>query len=384
MDSFLAAAAQRALPLAPSSTAGWPDPPPSHLDRVNALKQKLEEQKRLRELKTRECGSAEAAVREPASLREPVADARASRLGAYRAELSERGALKKERSPRATPRELQPQVELSETKLGEGATATVWLAYFGPSRTEVAAKVVSKRGMDKQEIGWIREEIASHKKLRHPNICALHGSFEDLTKFTICLALCRGGSLVDMMGRALDTGALLPDATVHSAFAQLIGAMRHLESMGIVHRDIKLDNLCWVDEHAKVLKLIDFGYASMTDEHTQFTGSAHFAAPEVHRADAEGGLAFSCRAADVWSAGVCLFAMLATRLPFNGGEETAEEKSALRRKICAGEPDEPLPETRSRASIDLASRMLVVDVGGRATLEHVAAHEFTRLRGDIS
>ena len=58
-------------------------------------------------------------------------------------------------------------------------------AHFGDTRTEVAAKVVSKKGLDKDQIGWIREEIAIHKRLRHPNIRTLHGSFESLSKITL-------------------------------------------------------------------------------------------------------------------------------------------------------------------------------------------------------
>lgn len=50
-----------------------------------------------------------------------------------------------------------------------------------------------------EEIRWFRDEIAIHKKLRHPNICTLHGAFEDLRKFTMVLSLCQGGSLCDTL-----------------------------------------------------------------------------------------------------------------------------------------------------------------------------------------
>jgi serine/threonine protein kinase len=103
------------------------------------------------------------------------------------------------------------------------------------TRNEVAAKVVSKKGLDKDQIGWIREEIAIHKRLRHPYICTLHGSFKSLSNIMICLSLCRGGSLVDMMGAMLHAGELLAAAHVHGAFVQLLSALRYLESVGFVH-----------------------------------------------------------------------------------------------------------------------------------------------------
>ena len=126
-------------------------------------------------------------------------------------------------------------VSLSDV-LGEGARRrSGWHILVSDTRNEVAAKVVSKKGLDKDQIGWIREEIAIHKRLRHPYICTLHGSFKSLSNIMICLSLCRGGSLVDMMGAMLYVGELLAAAHVHGAFVQLLSALRYLESVGFVH-----------------------------------------------------------------------------------------------------------------------------------------------------
>jgi serine/threonine protein kinase len=126
-------------------------------------------------------------------------------------------------------------VSLSDER-GEGARRrSGWHILVSDTRNEVAAKVVSKKGLDKDQIGWIREEIAIHKRLRHPYICTLHGSFKSLSNIMICLSLCRGGSLVDMMGAMLYVGELLAAAHVHGAFVQLLSALRYLESVGFVH-----------------------------------------------------------------------------------------------------------------------------------------------------
>ncbi len=114
-------------------------------------------------------------------------------------------------------------------------------------------------------------------------------------------------------------------------------------------RDLKLDNLVWADALRTRLQLIDFGHVSTTDVHSQYSGLAHFVAPEVHATD-EGGPPFSCRAADVWSAGVVLFARLAKALPFNGEEEMPEERAALRRKVCKAVPDGKLPDAERPAT----------------------------------
>ena len=97
------------------------------------------------------------------------------------------------------------------------------------------------------------------------------------------LALCRGGSLCDTMGRALTSRLPMAEAKVHSTFCQLCGALHYCHRHGVVHRDIKLDNLCWSEPSERTLILIDFGYAATTNSLSNFAGSPHYAAPEVHK-----------------------------------------------------------------------------------------------------
>ena len=170
---------------------------------------------------------------------------------------------------------------LSNELLGEGATGKVWLARFGAMRTEVAAKVVRKSELNSEQLGWIHEEIKIHREMRHPHICKLHGALEDAQCITMVLSLCRGTTLSDTMGNALSTGSPLPEEYCRSAFRQLCGALHYCHRNGVVHRDIKLDNLVWVDERETHLQLVDFGYAATTNEQSNFAGSPHYAAPEV-------------------------------------------------------------------------------------------------------
>ena len=131
--------------------------------------------------------------------------------------------------------------------------------------------------MDSDQLKWIREEIAIHKRLSHPHICTLHGAFEEPHAFSILLQLCRGGSLCDTLGAALTSGTSLPTARVRSIFSQMVGAVEYCHRHGVVHRDIKLDNLCWADESETHLLLVDFGYACSSEYHASYAGSAHYA-----------------------------------------------------------------------------------------------------------
>ena len=130
--------------------------------------------------------------------------------------------------------------EITSEMLGEGATGRVWLGRFGPKRAAVAAKVVRKSALNTEQLQWIRDEIAIHKPLRHSHICTLHGALENASTITMILSLCRGGSLCDTMGRALETNCPIGEEKSRAAFLQLCGALHYCHRNGVVHRDIKL------------------------------------------------------------------------------------------------------------------------------------------------
>ena len=183
-------------------------------------------------------------------------------------------------------------------------------------------------------------------------------------------------TLVRILGRAV--GHRLPEARCRATFVQLCGALHYCHRNGVVHRDIKLDNLVWVDPQETRLQLVDFGYAAAENEQRNFAGSPHYAAPEVHRAKDERPETPSFLAAgtDVWSCGVCLFAMLATQLPFGGDEESEEDQRQLTAKVCAGAWDVSLADKCSEDAIDLVSGMLAVDPEKRLSLDDVCEHRW--------
>lgn len=133
----------------------------------------------------------------------------------------------------------------------------------------------------------------------------------------------------------------MPEVTIRKIFGQLLDAVIYLYEQGIVHRDLKDENIV-VDEHYNI-KLIDFGSASYVprlkppsdtshqrpdcrDEgyFDKFNGTIAFAAPEILR-----GLRYRPSEAEVWSLGVLLYTMTFKKSPFNSSDAILHSAPSL-------------------------------------------------------
>lgn len=102
---------------------------------------------------------------------------------------------------------------------------------------------------------------------------------------------------------------------VKNAIMQVLSALDYLHRNGIVHRDVKLENLL-IQEPGFKVKIADFGLSTIIlnpeEKLHGFFGSVAFMAPEILRKD---GYRFEV---DIWASGVVLYALLANSLPFPG------------------------------------------------------------------
>jgi len=172
--------------------------------------------------------------------------------------------------------------------------------------------------------------IQQHAACEH--VAAVYGSASRWDQFVIFLELCSGGELCSLVA----TRGALPEAEVHGYFKQIIAGVVHMHSVGIVHRDLKLENVMLTDKGH--VRIIDFGLAhqySMGDDGTykerplsRCCGSEVYSAPEV--LDPDVGYSYK---ADLWSCGVILFALLYGCFPL----ELASLSDWRFRKLIAAE-----------------------------------------------
>ncbi len=221
-------------------------------------------------------------------------------------------------SPSPTAR--LPQLAKYEVleEIGHGGMATVYRAKDPRLGREVAVKLIHRHLRDSGEVAArFTTEAHAVAKLRHPNIVEVFDvSADDDDERYLVVELIRGQTL-----RALlkERGALPPEVAAALAI-ELLAALAHAHAEGIVHRDVKPENVLLEigegDETAKV-KLTDFGIAKLLDEKGvtstgQVLGSPAHMAPE----QIEGG-AVDARS-DVFGMGVLLYECMVGHLPFEG------------------------------------------------------------------
>lgn len=194
-------------------------------------------------------------------------------------------------------------------QLGDGGTASVWSATHRQSGAIVAAKLTSRQ----QGMRWSRavrtfeHEAAMLKKCQHEHVVSCFALFQGPRDLALTLELLPGGDMQQLLQRH---GALAEHA-VAAIIRQLATALVHVHKCGVLHRDVKLENLLVVRPGASpAIKLCDFGHAATFEAKDDgFTGTMGYAAPEV-----TGLNNIAPRwsaAADAWSTGVVMYACLA-------------------------------------------------------------------------
>ncbi|XP_015415765.1 PREDICTED: hormonally up-regulated neu tumor-associated kinase [Myotis davidii] len=212
----------------------------------------------------------------------------------------------------------------------------------------------------------LRREGQIQQMIRHPNITQLLDILETENSYYLVMELCPGGNL---MHRIYEKKRL-EEAEARRYIRQLISAVEHLHRAGVVHRDLKIENLL-LDEDNNI-KLIDFGLSNCagilghSDPFSTQCGSPAYAAPELLARKKYGPKI------DVWSIGVNMYAMLTGTLPF-----TVEPFSlrALYQKMVDKEMN-PLPTQLSTGAVSFLRSLLEPDPVKRPNIQQALANRW--------
>ncbi|BDG48094.1 Stk1 family PASTA domain-containing Ser/Thr kinase [Parageobacillus sp. KH3-4] len=196
--------------------------------------------------------------------------------------------------------------------IGGGGMANVYLARDIILDRDVAVKVLRLDfANDEQFIRRFRREAQAATSLNHENIVTIYDVGEDEGIYYIVMEYVCGCTLKQYIHKH----APLPVPKALHIMEQLTSAIAHAHENGIIHRDIKPQNIL-MDEHENV-KVTDFGIAVALSSTTitqtnSVLGSVHYLSPEQGR----GGIA--TEKSDIYSLGIVMFELVTGRLPFSG------------------------------------------------------------------
>mmetsp|Transcript_7585 Transcript_7585/g.11482 ORF Transcript_7585/g.11482 Transcript_7585/m.11482 type:complete len:461 (+) Transcript_7585:20-1402(+) len=264
-------------------------------------------------------------------------------------------------------------------KLGRGVTATVYLARDIKEEHIVALKVFNGRqSFEARSRAW-KVEIEALSKIEHPNITKLlkykwDTELDGKSAPIIAYELAPNNELLDYL---LFTGSF-SEEVARTYFLQLMSVLKTTHEAGITHRDLKPDNILLGKDFE--LKVADFGFASMHNAMTTYTGTTSYMAPEIIEVR-KGKRKSYTGAVDIWSAGVILFIMMNAGPPYalpRKGDFWFDRIKAEEWKIFwkSHEHQRKFPSDFK----ELIQKMLKYDPEGRATIKQILESKWVKGR----
>jgi len=211
-------------------------------------------------------------------------------------------------------------------------------------------------------------EIDILKTISHQNIVQLYETLEDNSAIYLIMELIKGSDLFDISDYL---GTLRP-SSVAALLTPLLGALSYLHSRGIVHHDIKPENII-IDYTLNTLKLTDFGSAKFCSKETEGAvgGTLNYLAPEV-LLNMRGAKNVCDKSVDIWSIGVLSYVLISGSHPF----DSKKSNENMLNRIIAGKYkfEGPIWEKVPKDCKNFIKKCLVVDPKKRASIGDLVKH----------
>ncbi|KAK9804446.1 hypothetical protein WJX73_002124 [Symbiochloris irregularis] len=253
-------------------------------------------------------------------------------------------------------------------ELGAGSFGIVQLAINKQTGEQVAVKFLP-RGPDKVT-KHVERELRSHSSFCHPHVVLFKEVFLTQSHLAIVMEFCSGG---DLFQYVRDRGPLREDEA-RRFLQQLVIGLDYCHRMGVVNRDIKLENAL-LDRNKRLLKITDFGYAKTAADSLPKSevGTPNYAAPEVISGIRR---TYDGTKADVWSCGVMLYIMLFHVYPFERPDDPPGPRGFAKVLERTQNVDYRIPSNPriSSACRDFLSHLLVADPDQRLSTAAIMEH----------
>ena len=248
-----------------------------------------------------------------------------------------------------------------KTKLGEGGFGKVYYVEQKCSGEKYAIKFLRHSFKNVHDVQFLYKEIEVLIRLENPNIIKLYSYFETQdNKIGLIMEYASGGTLKNFI---TEKGKLSEQETSNIIF-EILNTIGYCHKMGIIHHDLKTDNILFENEEHKNIKIIDFGICSLLKKKSK-AGSLQYLAPEI----LSGRDTRSLPSVDIWSIGCIIYEMLTGKVLFDGKKREDIKKKILSKNI-------KIPETISLEAASLIIEMLRMRPSDRISVNDALNHAF--------
>lgn len=255
--------------------------------------------------------------------------------------------------------------------LGEGGFGKVYYAEHRETGQKVAIKFmdISHYLNHADQIEEIYREADALQKLHHNHIINLHKAFVQKKEVILIMEFAGGGELTDR----LDEKGDFSEVYARMIFTQIASAISYCHNRGLIHRDLKLENVLFKDKDSMIIKIVDFGIAGVCKAQQKDktdAGTLSYMPPEVlsgTKVEAGPGI-------DIWALGVMLYTMVIGKLPFSGENEDEIINAIVKKKLKFGQ-EKPL----SKEFRDLLTQILEKDPEKRISMFDLQAHPWMEM-----
>jgi len=233
------------------------------------------------------------------------------------------------------------------SELARGGMAIIFIAYQRTLKRRIAVKILPKTLLTNQKAELFQQEAEAAAILSHPNIIQIYdvGEVEEFIYFT--MQLIQGQPLTHLLQgikkQVLPSKRFMPVKVIIQMVTQILDALDYAHQQGIIHRDIKPDNIM-IEKHTQRPIITDFGVAKVLREakadNSIARGSPLYMPPEQIIDES------TDERSDLYAAGIMLFEMLVPKLPlpkFGSYEDLLKQKLLNKRGIFLKKPSELNP-----------------------------------------
>jgi len=229
---------------------------------------------------------------------------------------------------------LEAKYKITSSKpIGEGAFGQVFLGIERKTGEKVAIKKIWKEFTNRQDC---QREMSALLHIKehggHPHICSLHENFDEAQHYALVLDLINGGELFD---RLVENGAY-SELDASRLMREVVSAMNFMHGIGLVHGDLKPENLMLSQTHeSPIIKVVDFGCSELVDQPYSTPTNKKTTTPErnskgtVAYYSPEFGLKSQqapTKALDMWALGIILFIMLTGLHPLDPEGDSSDDQ----------------------------------------------------------